>query len=199
MQELKSLTAREKQVLNFVNRFFRENGCAPSLKEIASELKTSSLSTAQYLIEQLKEKGRLTKERGRNRGITPVHNPHTLSLLGFIAAGEPIEPIENPKDISVPENINIDSRYPHYALKVKGDSMIDMGIIDGDIVLIKHQLFADSGDIIVAITENGATLKTYKNKDNKITLEPRNPDYKIIHPRQLEIRGKFIGLIRQES
>lgn len=193
---MKPLTARQRQVLNFINSFVREKEYSPSLKEIAQELKTSNLSTAQYFVEQLEEKGYLKRDEGKARGITPLTNPHTIPLLGFIAAGGPIEPIENPEDITVPENVKIDTRYPYYALKVKGDSMIDMGILDGDIALIKHQLNANNGDIIVAITEKGATLKVFRRKGNKIVLEPRNKDYPKIIPEQIEVRGKFIGLIR---
>lgn len=196
MQEIKPLTARQRQVLNFVNSFVREKKYSPSLKEIAKELKTSNLSTAQYFIEQLRKKGYLKKDEGKTRGITPLPNPHAIPLLGYIAAGEPIEPIENPEDITVPENVKIDIRYPHYALKVKGDSMIDMGILDGDIALIRHQFIANNGDVIVAITEKGATLKVFKKEGGKIVLEPRNKDYPKIIPEQIEVRGKFIGLIR---
>lgn len=198
MQEIKPLTARQRQVLNFVNSFIREKKYSPSLKEIAQELKTSNLSTAQYYIEQLEEKGYLKKDEGKTRGITPLTNPHTIPLLGYITAGDPIEPIENPEDVAVPENVKIDTRYPHYALKVKGDSMIDMGVLDGDIALIRHQLIANNGDVIVAITEKGATLKVFKQEGDKIVLEPRNKDYPKIIPEQIEVRGKFIGLIRNQ-
>lgn len=196
MQEIKPLTAKQRQVLNFINSFVRERGYSPSLREITQELKTSNLSTAQYYIEQLEEKGYLKKDEGKARGITPLHNPHTIPLLGYIAAGEPIEPIENPEDITVPENVKIDTRYPHYALKVKGDSMRDMGVFDGDIALIRHQFTANNGDVIVAITEKGATLKVFKKINGEILLEPRNKDYPTIEPKELEIRGKFIGLVR---
>lgn len=196
MQEVKPLTARQRQVLNFLNSFVREKGYSPSLKEIARELKTSNLSTAQYFVEQLKEKRYLKKNKGKTRGITSLPNLHTIPLLGYIAAGEQIEPIENPEEISISDNIKIDTRYPHYALKVQGDSMIDMGILDNDIVLIKHQMTAENGDIVVGVTEKGAALKVYKKQNGKIRLEPRNKDYPVIKPKELEIRGKFVGLIR---
>ncbi len=196
MQEIKALTARQRQVLNFINSFIREKGYSPSLREIAQELKTPNLSTAQYFVEQLEEKGHLKKDEGKTRGITPIPNPRTIPLLGYIAAGEPIEPIENPEDITVPEDVKIDTRYPHYALQVKGDSMMDMGVLDGDIALIRHQFVADNGDVIVAVTEKGATLKVFKREGGKIVLEPRNKDYPKIIPKQIEVRGKFIGLIR---
>lgn len=199
MQGHKSLTARQKDVLNFISSFMRKNGYAPSLKEIALFLKTSNLSTAQYFVEELKNKGYLKKESNIARGITPKTPKHSVPKLGYIAAGKPIDPIENPEEISVPESINIDSRYPHYALEVKGDSMIDMGILDGDTILVKHQLTANLGDVVVAITEDGATLKVLRRQNGQMVLEPRNTLYPVITPTQLEIRGKFVGLIRKSS
>lgn len=195
MQDIKPLTGKQKNTLDFINSFLREKGFSPSLHEIAKYL-GKNLSTAQYYVNELEEKGYLTKNANKARGISPITNQHNIPLLGYIAAGKPIEPIENPEEILIPANIEINSRYPHYALRVKGDSMIDMGILDNDIVLIKHQMTANNGDVIVAITENGATLKVFRKKGGKITLEPRNKDYPIIEPRKIEVRGKFMGLIR---
>jgi repressor LexA len=196
MQEIKPLTGKQKQTLDFINSFVREKGYSPSLQEIAEHIR-KNLSTAQYFVKELKEKGYLVKSANRARGISPIPNQHNIPLLGYIAAGKPIEPIENPEEISIPENIKIDIRYPHYALRVKGDSMIDMGVLDSDVILIKHQLTVNNGDVVVAITEDGATLKVFRNTNGKIILEPRNKDYPVIEPKELEIRGKFIGLIRQ--
>jgi len=195
MQEAKPLTERQKETLDFITSFIREKGYSPSLKEIAKFLK-KKISTAQYFVEELEEKGYLKRDAHKTRGITPISNPNTISLLGVISAGKPIEPIENPEEIPIPETIEINTKYPHYALKVEGDSMIDMGILNGDVVLIRHQMTAENGDVIVGVTEDGATLKVFKNKDNQIVLEPRNPKYKTIRPEELEIRGVFVGLIR---
>jgi len=196
MQESKPLTKRQKETLNFISSFLRENGYSPLLKNIAKFLKTKNLSTAQYFVEELKKKGYLKKLPYKSRGITPINKSQTVPLLGYIAAGKPIEPIENPETIEIPRNIKLDTYHSHYALQVKGDSMIDMGILNDDIVLIKHQMTAENGDVVVAVTKDGATLKVYKKKNGKIILEPRNKDYPAIYPKQLEIRGKFCGLIR---
>ncbi|MEK7544093.1 MAG: transcriptional repressor LexA [Patescibacteria group bacterium] len=195
MQDIQPLTGKQKNTLDFINSFLREKGFSPSLHEIANYL-GKNLSTAQYYVNELEEKGYLTKNANKARGISPITNQHNIPLLGYIAAGKPIEPIENPEEIQVPSNIEIDSRYPHYALKIKGDSMIDMGILDKDIVLIKHQMTANNGEVIVAITEDGATLKVFRKRGGKITLEPRNKNYLVIEPQKLEVRGKFVGLIR---
>ncbi len=196
MQARKPLTKRRREVLTLILKFIAEKGYSPSLKEIAGLLHTENVSTAQYFVNELHARGYLKKGNRQERVIVPTSEPITVPLLGLIAAGEPIEPIENAEEVLVPSNVNIDKKYPHYALKIKGDSMVDMGILDGDVVLIKHQLTAKNGDVIVAVTEKGATLKVYKKSGNRIVLEPRNKDYPLIIPKELEIRGKFVGLIR---
>jgi repressor LexA len=194
---MKPLTEKQKQVLDFVVAFSQTKGYSPSLKEIAKFVKTDNLSTAQYYIEQLSGKGYLKKDSYKNRGISPINQNQTVQLLGYIAAGEPIEPIEVPKTITLPNDFSLNEKYPHYALKVKGDSMMDMGILDGDTVLIKHQLSAENGDVVVAITENGATLKVLRKTGRKTYLEAKNKDFPDIYPQHLEIRGRFMGLIRK--
>lgn len=193
---VKPLTNRQKEALDFITSFMVENGYAPSLRELADFLHTKNLSTAQYYIEELEKKGYLKRNPHKNRGIAPITQKQTVPLLGFIAAGEPIDPIENAEPVQVPNNIKLTPNQSYYALKVKGDSMLDMGILDNDIVLIKHQMTADVGDTVVGVTENGATLKVLGQKNGKTVLQPRNPKYEIIIPEQLEIRGKFVGLIR---
>ncbi len=197
MQELKLLTKRQKEAFDFISSFLRKNSYSPSLKEIAKFLKTKNLSTAQYFVEELKKKGYLRKISNKNRGIIPINKSQTALLLGHITAGKPIEPIENPETIEIPRNIKMDAHHSYYALQVKGDSMFDMGILDDDIILIKHQMTANNGDVVVAITEDGATLKVFKKRFGKVYLEPRNKKYPVIKPKQLEVRGLFCGLIRQ--
>lgn len=193
---VKALTDKQKGVLDFINSFMHEKGYAPSLRELATFLDTKNLSTAQYYIEELEKKGYVKRDPHKNRGMAPITQKQTIPLLGFIAAGKPIEPIENAEPIQIPNNIKLAPNQSYYALKVKGDSMIDMGILDNDVVLIKHQMTADIGDTVVGITEKGATLKVLGQKNGRTILQPRNPKYEIIIPEQLEIRGKFVGLIR---
>lgn len=194
----KPLTPRQKQVFDFICRFIEKHEYPPSLQEIAKQLK-KSISTAQHYVEELLTKGYLEKEENVARGITPLKKEsQKIPLLGYIAAGEPIEPIENPEPIKVPASM-IASPGQYYALRVKGDSMIEDGILEGDTTVIKHQLTAHSGDTVVAITEKGATLKIFRRKNGKIFLEPRNKDLKNIYPEKLEIRGKFVGLVRTNT
>lgn len=196
--KVKPITGRQKEALDFINSFVRNNGYAPSLRELAAFLKTENISTAHYFVKELEKKGYLKRDYYKNRGITPILQKQTVPLLGYIAAGAPIEPIEDSEPIQVPTNIKLSANQSYYALKVKGDSMIDMGVLDKDIVLIKHQMTADVGDVVVAITEKGATLKVLKKKNGQVILEPKNPKYKPIVPKQLEVRGIFVGLIRAE-
>ncbi|NCN59297.1 repressor LexA [Candidatus Roizmanbacteria bacterium CG22_combo_CG10-13_8_21_14_all_38_20] len=195
---VKPLTNRQKEALDFINSFISTKGYSPSLKELAQFLKTENLSTAQYFVQELMKKGHLKRDPYKNRGIISVAQKQTVPMLGYIAAGTPIEPIEDSTPIQVPTNIKLNKNDSYYALKVKGDSMIDMGVLDNDIVLIKHQMTANVGDVVVGITENGATLKILGEKNGKKVLEPRNHRYDTIIPEQLEIRGVFVGLIRTE-
>lgn len=191
------LSNKQRSILEFIQRYFDDNGDAPTLREIASFLGTKNLSTAQYHVEQLKKSGFLQKSPNVSRGVS-LSDRNTVSVLGYIAAGKPIEPIENPEVIDLPSSIKLQNNHSYYALIVKGDSMVDMGIVDGDTVIIQNQFTAENGDTVVAITEDGATLKVFKRIKNKVVLEPRNSigNYSTIIPKRIEIRGKFIGLIR---
>ena len=195
----RALTPKQKKILDFITGFTKKKGYAPSLEEIADKFGLA-ISTVHQHVKALRDKGYLKKEDNQPRGMTlPEQSPESVEipLLGLIAAGSPIEPIENPEPIKVPRNL-VAKRGDYYALKVKGDSMIDMGVLDKDIVLIKHQMTADVGDVVVGITEDGATLKILGRKNGRTILEPRNPNYKTIIPKQLEVRGVFVGLIRAE-
>lgn len=193
------LTVKQKKILDYVTSSANHHGYSPSLEEIASHFGLSAISTVHHHVKALRIKGYLKKEKNQPRGASPLERTSDsveIPLLGFIAAGTPIEPIENPEPIKVPNNL-ISKRGDYYALKVKGDSMIEDGIWDGDLVVIKSQQTADNGDTVVAVTEGGATLKIFRSKNGTIFLEPRNKRLENIYPQSLEIRGKFVGLIRK--
>lgn len=191
----KSITPKQKEVLDFVTTFHSKKGYSPSLEEMANRFK-KSIPTIHQFINTLVKKGYLTRTENTSRGIVPNADLGIeIPLLGYIAAGEPIEPIESPEPINVPLNM-VSKSGQFYALKVKGDSMIEDGILDGDTIVVKHQLTAENGETVVAITEDGATLKRFRKKNGKIFLEPRNKKLKISYPKQLEVRGKFAGLVR---
>jgi len=191
-----NLTPKQKKVLDYILKYVRDNGYSPSYRDISSHIK-KSVSTAQHYIEELENRGYLQKTDNIARGISAVVRQFgRIFKLGKIAAGEPIEPIENPEPIDVPLSM-INRIGDYYALEIKGTSMEDDNILDGDIIVVRHQKTAEDGDRIVAITEKGATLKVFRNRGGKIYLEPRNKSLSNIYPDYLEIRGKFCGLIRR--
>lgn len=193
----RALTPKQKNILDFITDCSINNGFSPSLEEVGNKFGLV-ISTVHQHIKALESKGYLIKEENQPRGLSlfkQTSDSAEIPLLGVIAAGTPIEPIENPEQVNVPKNL-ISRPGDYYALKVKGDSMIDDGILDNDIVVIKSQSTANSGDTVVAVTENGATLKIFRKNNNNIYLEPRNKRLSNIYPSQIEIRGKLVGLLR---
>lgn len=191
-----NLTPKQKKVLDFIRHYTEDNGYSPTFRDISTHI-GKSVSTVQHYVEELQAKGFLQKVKNVARGIsTAVQQTGRIFKLGIIAAGEPIEPLENPEPIDIPASMIV-GKGEYYALRVKGTSMVDDNILDGDILVIRHQNTAQDGDRVVAITENGATLKVFRDRNGKVYLEPRNKALKNIYPRELEIRGKFCGLIRK--
>lgn len=192
------ITPKQKRVLDFLNRFIVKNGYSPSLNEIARYL-SKSIGTVQHFVEELEIRGYLQKRENVARSlISTGEATQQVFKLGYIAAGEPIEPIQNPEPIDIPASF-IKSNGNYYALQVKGESMIEDAILDGDTIIVRHQQTAEDGDRVVAVTEDGATLKVFRKRDGKIYLEPRNKNLKLLYPKELVIRGKFCGLIRRED
>ncbi|MCM2351472.1 MAG: transcriptional repressor LexA [Bacteriovoracaceae bacterium] len=194
-----ALTKKQKDVLDFITEYVRENGYSPTQKEIQEHFGFKSLGSVQDYIKYLTNGGYLMNDSHSVRGLMPStvqQNSEEIPLLGNIAAGTPIEAIENSNMISVP--IHMLGRGQHYALKVKGESMIEDGILSGDIAIIKHQTQAENGQIVVAVVDNETTLKRYYKKAKQIELHPANNTMKpiIIKDKECEIRGLMVGLIR---
>ncbi len=194
-----ALTKKQKDVLDFITEYVRENGYSPTQKEIQEHFGFKSLGSVQDYIKYLTNGGYLMNDSHSVRGLMPStvqQNSEEIPLLGNIAAGTPIEAIENSNMISVP--VHMLGRGQHYALKVKGESMIEEGILSGDIAIIKHQTQAENGQIVVAVVDNETTLKRYYRKAKQIELHPANKTMKpiIIKDKECEIRGLMVGLIR---
>jgi repressor LexA len=194
-----ALTKKQKEVLDFITEYVRENGYSPTQKEIQEHFGFKSLGSVQDYIKYLTTGGFLSNDSHSVRGLTPSsvqQNSEEIPLLGNIAAGTPIETIENTEMISVP--VHMLGKGQYYALKVKGESMIEEGILSGDIAIIKHQTQADNGQIIVAVVDNETTLKRYFKKSKHIELHPSNKTMKpiVIKDKECEIRGLMVGLIR---
>lgn len=195
-----ALTKKQKDVLDFITDFVREKGFAPTQKEIQEFFGFKSLGSVQDYIKYLTQGGYLNNDANSVRGLTPSHmssqGTEEIPLLGSIAAGVPIEAIEHSDTIAVPTTML--RKGTHYALRVKGESMIEDGILNGDTAVIRHQTSADNGQIVVAVVENETTLKRYYKKAKQIELHPANSSMKpiIIKDRECEIRGVMVGLIR---
>jgi repressor LexA len=195
------LTKRQKQVLDFVKVFIKKHGYAPSLDEVKDHLGLSSVSTAHFHVHALQQKGFLRKDDNRPRTIEISKNGETnvreILLAGTIAAGEPIEAIEGHDTIQVPALLIPKKDRKYFALKVKGDSLIEDGILDGDVVIAEQTSTAKDGDLVIVLTENNeATLKYFYKEKNRIRLEPRNRALKPIFLQACAIQGRFISLLR---
>lgn len=175
------LSPKKQRFVSFIKGFSEKNRRAPTFREIMDGLKIRSLGTINWYVKELERFGVLKRAGGFNAKraliISDQHANNRLPLLGVIAAGYPLEAIENRESIEVP------SSYVHpenYVLKVKGESMIDDNIQDGDYVIVRQQAQAEYGQMVVAFINNEVTLKRYYPTSSGIELHPRNPAYKII-------------------
>ena len=193
------ITKRQKQALDFIKSYIDRKGYAPSLEEIKDHLKLSSVSTAHHHVKKLQEAGYLQKEYNQPRALSPVTEKRTIEipLVGTIAAGQPITAVEIPGENIAVTKDEISKSGEHYALRVIGNSMIDEGIYDGDIVIIRKQETANDGQTVVAIIDdNAATLKKLYREKNRIRLQPANPTLFPMYRREVEIRGVVVKIIR---
>ncbi len=193
------LTKKQTQVLNFIKVYMAKNSYAPSLDEIKRKFKLASVSTAHYYIAKLQDAGFLNKEHNQPRAVSTVEAKQTVEIpiLGAIAAGQPIEAIEIPNETITITRDEIGKQGKHYALRVQGSSMIDEGIFDGDIVVIRKQDVAENGQTVVAvIDDNEATLKKLYRENGRFRLQPANPTLFPIYRDEVEIRGVVVKIIR---
>ena len=191
------VTKKQQQVLDFIEKYQKKNKYSPTLEEIQRKFKLASVSTAHYYIQQLKNKKLLSKEESQHRAINvlPVNDMVKVRLMGTISAGQPIEAIEEFETVAVPSNLI--SSAEHFALNVRGDSMIGDGIFDGDTVIIRKQNTAQDGDTIVALlNENEVTLKKIYRLANGFRLQPANPTMPSFVVKELIVQGKVISVMR---
>ena len=198
------LTFKQKKLLDFLVDYYNENNVYPTFDEMRDFLKIKSKSGIHKLLSSLEEKGYVNRLPHKARALSinsnVNENEKNLPFLGRIAAGNPIEAITGSfEQISVP-NYLINNKDEHFSLEVSGDSMVDAGIFDGDLVIIRKTEAANSGDIVVAlIDQNEVTLKRFRSFKNSIALEPANKNYKIrlFGEDRVKIQGKLVGLIRK--
>ncbi len=197
-----TLAPVQRQTLEFLRNFLADRGYAPALKDIADFIGVKSASTAHFHLERLEDKGFIRRgEDGKLEILdraTPQLGPTAVPLVGVIAAGCPIEAVEQSTTIEIPPSM-IDGRGEVYCLEVSGSSMIDEHICDRDIVVIKKQDSAEDGQIVVALLEDGsATLKRYRRlKNGKVMLIPANPTMQPITVDKVTVQGRLIGVIRE--
>lgn len=199
--------SRERQILEFISQFIQRYGYAPTLKEIGEALGMASAATVHEHIDKLRQRGFIKKLDGTARGLDLSESVKTaltghtvieLPVLGYIAAGAPLEPYTDPNFYMSVAPGMIASNKPGYVLQVKGTSMIDDGIFDGDYVVIQHQQDAKNGDIVVALLPNGlATLKRIYFEKDRIKLMPANSEMSPIFATHVKIQGRCVGLIRK--
>lgn len=197
---------RQKQILDFLQQYIDSNGYAPTLKQIAQALSVSSLATVHEHLQALEKKGLIRRKNGSTRGLVLTEHIPQISqglevpILGFIAAGSPIEPYSDPNARMSISPSMVTSSKRVYVLQVRGESMIEDGIWDGDYVVVEQQEAADNGDIVVAMLDNGAaTLKRYFRESDRIRLQPANRSMSPIYAKSVTIQGKVVGLIRRYS
>lgn len=196
-------TKRQGEILDFIVQFQKKNKHAPSLAEIGAHFKVR-VPTIHEHITALQEKNLLSTKKGQQRSIQPL-NDHAkdlveIPLMGMIAAGGPIEAIRNPEPIGVPRSM-LTKGYNFYALKVSGTSMIEEGISDGDIVIVRQQFTVDDGEKAVAYLpdKDAVTLKKIYREKNRIKLVPANHTMQPFYETNVDIQGKVVGVLRQEN
>lgn len=200
---MEPLTKRQREVLEYISGFLIENGYAPSYREIAHYFEFSSVGTVAEYIGILEEKGYITKDAMEARAIqlTPSFDDgfesFDIPLEGVIDAGRPIEAIRTRETIDIPRDM---LGRKTFALRVRGSSMMDDGILDGDYVIIEQTSAARNGDIVVALVDNeNATLKRFYNEKNHVRLQPANSSMKpmTFEKKRITIQGRVKGVIRK--
>ncbi|SRR6266496_52689 len=204
-----AITKRQREIYDFISEFVQKNQYSPSYEEIRIAMKLNSLATVHKHISNLESKGLLTRDYNRSRSIDllppkgrlkqamSVNTTMVLPLLGRIAAGQPIEAVERNETISLADFVQSKEVF---VLEVRGESMQDEHILDGDYVLVEKVKTAHNGDIVVALVdENDATLKRFYHEGDKIRLQPSNAAMKpiIVPAAAVQIQGRVIGVLRK--
>lgn len=195
------LTKKQKEILDFISQFIQTNDYAPSYREIADYFGLSSTATVHEHVKALEDKGLISTSHNAARSLelTTIQRfgqSIELPLVGLITAGEPIEAVENKETLAVPRDFVHDEN--SYVLKVKGESMIEEGILDGDYVIVERNFYPQNGDVVVALLDNTyATLKKYYREKDRIRLQPANHTMKPIYAKNPAIQGIVRAVLRK--
>ena len=197
-----NLTARQKEIFEFIKDYLMSHGIAPSVTEIGEAFSLGSLGTVHKHLKALENRGCIRRAKGHARAIEIVHGGESIAydvpMLGLIAAGAPIEALEVPDSLAIPEDML--GRGTTFSLQVNGDSMIEDGIHDGDFIVVESRSDARDGEIVVALVEGSeATVKRLYREGDQVRLQPSNSSMEPIYVQavDVEIRGVVIGLIRK--
>jgi len=199
------VTAKQRRVFEFIRRYIESNHEPPTIAEIGRQFQMSSSASVHAILIALEREGLIKRTPNVSRGIqivkqeTAGDESNDIPLLGTVAAGQPIEAILSHDTVSVPKDMQ--GRGRTFALRVRGDSMIDENIQDGDIIVVASQKTADNGQVVVALIDgNYATVKKFYREPDFIRLEPANPQFKPIFiktPERIQIQGVVRGLLRK--
>jgi repressor LexA len=212
---MKYVTERQRDILNFIREFQRARGVAPTHREICDHFGFSSYGTVYKHLSLLEKKGLIRRDSNQKRGVELVEEPapvrpatgggsgggggavRELPLFGYIAAGRPLDVEVSDEMIAVPEHLT--SRGENYVLKVRGDSMVDDGILDGDLVIISRRERADNGEMVVANINGEVTLKRLYREGERVRLQPANSYMNPIYAaaRDVAVQGVVVGLMRR--
>ena len=197
------LTKRQREILDYLNEFIQRHGYAPSLEEIGKRFSLSSLATVHKHLTNLQEKGFIKRAWNRSRSVELVPTRSggravELPMLGYVAAGVPIEAVAGSETIAVPEDLV--GRRETYVLRVRGNSMIDEQIRDGDFVIVEDRKTAQNGETVVALLSGSdVTLKKLYRENGRVRLQPANPTMQplFVDPDQVQVQGVVVGVMRK--
>jgi len=199
------LTKRQREILNYLTTYAEQNGFAPSFEEIAENFAYNSLATVHEHLTNLERKGYIKRNYNESRAIEILPTEASpraieLPLLGSVAAGMPIEALEHNETLCVPETL-VGRSGSHYVLRVRGNSMIDEQIRDGDFVVVNERQRADNGEMVIALLNgSSATVKKfYRERDGRIRLQPANETMQplYVHENDISIQGIVVGVLRR--
>ena len=200
---MQPLTKRQREIFDFLSEFIDQNGYAPSLEEIGRRFGLSSLATVHKHLTNLQEKGFIRRAWNRSRSVELVPSrvgtrAVDLPLLGNVAAGAPIEAVVSAETVSVPEDLV--GKADTYALRVRGNSMIDEQIRDGDLVIVEDRKTANDGEMVIALIQGeDVTLKKFYRDNGRVRLQPANESIQplIVDAAQIQIQGVVVGVMRR--
>ena len=201
---MSALTPKQQQIYDFILSFSGRHGYPPSVREIGEHVGLKSPSTVHFHLKGLEAAGLITKDKGKTRAITVSGGPGApeveapadkIPVVGSVAAGAPILAEQHIEDYLTFDTGGLSGE--HFALKVRGESMLDAGILPGDLVIVHQQQTVRNGDIVVALFEDEATVKTFRRRDGHVWLLPENPEYQPIDGQGAQILGKVVAVVRR--